>query len=89
MKELAKKHASALQERLKEQQIDVAVISDPSSIYYYTGAHSFLGMEFGRPTVLIIPQSGACSLITPLCEGAMLREMVWLDNLMLLSLIHI
>jgi Xaa-Pro dipeptidase len=83
MKELAKKHASALQERLKEQQIDVAVISDPSSIYYYTGAHSFLGMEFGRPTVLIIPQSGACSLITPLCEGAMLREMVWLDNLML------
>jgi Xaa-Pro aminopeptidase len=83
VKELAKKHASALQERLKEQQIDVAVISDPSSIYYYTGAHSFLGMEFGRPTVLIIPQSGACSLITPLCEGAMLREMVWLDNLML------
>jgi Xaa-Pro aminopeptidase len=83
VKELAKKHTLVLQEHLKQQQIDVAVISDPSSIYYYSGAHSFLGMEFGRPTVLIIPQSGACSLVTPLCEGAMLREMVWLDDLML------
>ncbi len=83
VQELAQKHALVLQKHLKEQQIDVAVISDPSSIYYYTGAHSFLGMEFGRPTVLIIPQSGACSLITPLCEGAMLKEMVWLDDLIL------
>ncbi len=83
MKELAKKHASMLQEQLKEHNIKVAVISDPSSIYYYTGAHSFLGMEFGRPTILIIPQSGSCSIITPLCEGAMLREMVWLDDLAL------
>lgn len=83
MKELAKKHALTLQAHLKEQEIDVAVITDPSSIYYFTGAHSFLGMEFGRPTVLIIPQSGNCSVVTPLCESAMLRKMVWLDNLML------
>lgn len=83
MKELAKKHTMVLQERLREQQIEMAVISDPSSIYYYTGAHSFLGMEFGRPTVLIIPQSGTCTLITPLCEGPMLREMVWLDDIIL------
>ena len=83
MKELAKKHATALQEQLKKQNIEAAVISDPSSIYYFTGAHSFLGMNFGRPTVLIVPQSGFCSIITPLCEGSMLREMVWLDDLIL------
>ena len=80
MKELSKKHTIELQKHLKEENIDVAIISDPSSIYYYTGAHTFLGMEFGRPTVLIIPRSGSCSIITPLCEGSMLRQMVWLED---------
>jgi Xaa-Pro aminopeptidase len=83
MKKLAQKHRQLFQEELTQQNIELAVIFDPSSIYYFTGAHSFLGMDFGRPTVLIIPQSGPCSIITPLCEGAMLREMVWLDDLML------
>lgn len=83
MKKLAKKHTIALQKQLKERNVEVAIISDPSSIYYFSGAHSFLGMEFGRPTVLVIPQSGSCSIITPLCEGPMLREMVWLDDLTL------
>ena len=80
MKELAQKHTQSFQEKLSQQNIELAVIFNPSSIYYFTGAHSFLGMDFGRPTVLIIPQSGSCSIITPLCEGAMLREMVWLDD---------
>jgi Xaa-Pro aminopeptidase len=83
MKELAQKHTQSFQEELNQQNIELAVIFNPSSIYYFTGAHSFLGMDFGRPTVLIIPQSGSCSIITPLCEGAMLREMVWFDDLTL------
>ena len=83
MKDLAKKHTIDFQKHLKDQFIDVAVISDPSSIYYFTGAHTFLGMEFGRPTILIIPQSGSCTIVTPLCEGAMLQQMVWLDDLKL------
>jgi Xaa-Pro aminopeptidase len=37
MKELAKKRTFVLQEQLEEQHIEIAVLSDPSSIYYYTG----------------------------------------------------
>jgi Xaa-Pro aminopeptidase len=83
MKDLAQRHTQSFQEELSKQDIELAVICDPSSIYYFTGAHSFLGMDFGRPTVLIIPRSGSCSIITPLCEGPMLREMVWVDDLIL------
>ena len=83
MKKLAQEHTQLFQSELKQENIELAIVFDPSSIYYFTGAHSFLGMDFGRPTVLIIPQSGPCSIITPLCEGAMLREMVWLDDLIL------
>ena len=83
MKDLAQKHTQSFQEALNKQNIELSVIFDPSAIYYFTGAHSFLGMDFGRPTVLIIPRSGSCSIITPLCEGPMLSEMVWVDDLIL------
>jgi Xaa-Pro dipeptidase len=43
----------------------MAVITDDDSVYYFTGYYDYLHMEFGRPTILIIPVEGESLLITP------------------------
>ena len=45
--------------------IDVAIITDDDSVYYFTGYYDYLHMEFGRPTILVIPRHGDSLLITP------------------------
>jgi len=54
-----------LRNRLTESNIDVALITDDDSVYYYTGYYDYLHMEFGRPTVLVVPKDGNSLLITP------------------------
>ena len=50
---------------MQENDIDVALITDDDSVYYFTGYYDYLHMEFGRPTILIIPLEGESLLITP------------------------
>lgn len=45
--------------------IDVALITDDDSVYYLTGYYDYLHMEFGRPTILVVPRDGPSLLITP------------------------
>lgn len=45
--------------------IDVALIADEDNVYYLTGYHGYLHMEFGRPTILVIPTESESVLITP------------------------
>ena len=45
------KRIDSLREKLKEDNIDVAVITDDDSVYYYTGYYDYLHMEFWRPTI--------------------------------------
>lgn len=71
----------ALQERLGEHDIDVALVTDEDSIYYLTGYANYLSLEFGRPTLFVVPRSGACSLITPLMESEMCGRMSWVDDI--------
>lgn len=52
-------------ERLAQAGIDVALITDDDNIYYLTGYHGYLHMEFGRPTILAVPLDGDSLLITP------------------------
>ena len=59
------------QRRLADEKIDMALIHDPDSIFYLTGFWGYLGMEFGRPTILIVPQSGSPTLVTPGMEAEM------------------
>jgi Xaa-Pro aminopeptidase len=66
---------SGLQERLKDENIDVAVICDPDSVCYFSGFWNYLGTEFGRPTILVVPRGEAPILITPLMESEMARRM--------------
>ena len=56
---------SRFQERLSEADIDVALITDDDNVYYLTGYYDYLHMEFGRPTILVVPKDGATLLITP------------------------
>lgn len=54
-----------LQSRMVKDKIDLALITDDDNVYYLTGYFDYLHMEFGRPTILVVPQSGPTLLITP------------------------
>jgi len=56
---------SQFQRRLAEESIDVALITDDDNVYYLTGYYDYLHMEFGRPTILVVPREGEVLLITP------------------------
>jgi Xaa-Pro dipeptidase len=70
-----------LQARLGENNIAVALITDDDSVYYYSGFYDYLHMDFGRPTILIVPREGECQLITPMMELEMAQRMSWIDNI--------
>ena len=53
------------QNKLAEKNIDLALITDEDNVYYLTGYYDYLHMEFGRPTILVVPQNGPVVLITP------------------------
>ncbi len=56
---------SRFQTKLAEAGIDVALITDDDNVYYLTGYYDYLHMEFGRPTILVVPKDGDTLLITP------------------------
>ena len=45
---------SGLRQRMAEAAIDIAVITDDDSVYYYSGYYGYLHMDFGRPTILVV-----------------------------------
>lgn len=53
------------QAKLADANIDVALITDDDNVYYLTGYYDYLHMEFGRPTILVVPKDGEVLLITP------------------------
>lgn len=75
-----KQHLQQLRVKLVESNIDVALITDDDSVYYYTGYYDYLHMEFGRPTVLIVPADGESLLITPAIDLNMALENAEVDR---------
>ena len=57
-----------LKRRLVDAGIDIAVITDDDSVYYYSGYYGYLHMDFGRPTMLVVSAQGETVLITPTME---------------------
>ena len=55
---------SRFQTKLAEAGIDDALITDDDNVYYLTGYYDYLHMEFGRPTILVVPKDGDTLLIT-------------------------
>ena len=53
---------------MSENNIDLSIITDDDSIYYFTGYHDFLHMDFNRPTLLIVSNDHKTYLITPLLD---------------------
>ena len=51
-----KKNLLKLREKMRQDNIDLAVITDDDNLYYFTGYHNFVHMEFGRPTILLVPK---------------------------------
>ncbi len=80
MLEEAKKRTLALQEKMKTQGIDHAIFTDESSIAYLAGFWGYLGIEFGRPSMIVVKAQDAPIVITPLMESEMVREMTWVED---------
>ncbi len=81
MIEQAKTRYAELQERLKTRGIELAVLSDESSIAYYAGFWGYLGIEFGRPTFLVIRANEAPVVVTPMMEQEMVSAMTWVEDI--------
>lgn len=81
MRELARIHATELQSRLRKAGIDLALIMDEDSITYLAGFWGYFGIEFGRPSFVLLPADGTPLLVTPSIELDMARAMTWIDDI--------
>ncbi len=70
-----------LRGRLADAGYDVALITDDDSVYYFTGYYDYLHMEFGRPTILVVPRNGESLLITPNMELDMAEAAANVDRI--------
>jgi Xaa-Pro dipeptidase len=73
-------HLQQLCAKLAQADIDIAIITDDDSVYYYSGYYDYLHMEFGRPTLLIVTRAGASLLITPAIDESMARAHARVDR---------
>ena len=65
---------------MSDSDIDIALITDEDSIYYFSGYHGYLYMDFGRPTLLVVSRGGDATIITPAMELDMARRMSWVED---------
>lgn len=75
------RRVSVLEEALVSDKIDIAILTHPDSISYFAGYWNYLGMEFGRPTILIVRPGAAPTIITPLMESEMCAAMSWIGDI--------
>ena len=80
MLEHAKHRTAALREKMGEMNITHAVFTEESSIAYLAGFWGYLGIEFGRPTMLVIHVDQDPVVITPLMESEMVAAMTWVKD---------
>ncbi len=81
MLEQAQQRTVEFQSRLRDAGIDLAIITDESSIAYLAGFWGYLSVEFGRPTFLLVRPEHAPIVITPLMESEMVGAMTWVDDI--------
>jgi Xaa-Pro aminopeptidase len=81
MLEQARQRTAEFQSRLRDAGIDLAILTDESSIAYLAGFWGYLSVEFGRPTFLLIRPDAEPQVITPLMESEMVGAMTWVENI--------
>jgi Xaa-Pro aminopeptidase len=70
-----------IQSWMRDENVDFFVLCDPDTIYYASGLCGDLGMDFGRPMILVIPRTGGCTVITPLLEDLLVKAMVSIEDI--------
>lgn len=80
MLEHAKRRTAEFQKRMADAGVDLALLTDESSIAYLAGFWGYLSVEFGRPTFLVLRPVGDPVVITPLMESEMVGAMTWVDD---------
>lgn len=80
MLDQARTRTRDLQARMRDLGIRRAVLTDESSIAYLAGFWGYLGIEFGRPTMLVVNVEDAPIVITPLMESEMVAAMTWVED---------
>ena len=63
-----KNNLDKLRSKMNENDIEISIITDDDNLYYFTGYHDFLHMDFNRPTILLVPKDEQSILITPLLD---------------------
>ena len=81
MLEQARQRTREFQSRLGDAGIDLAILTDESSIAYLAGFWGYLSVEFGRPTFLLVRPNAEPQVITPLMESEMVSAMTWVENI--------
>ena len=76
-----KNNLEKLKQDLNKNNIDLAIITDDDSIYYFTGYFDFLHMSFGRPTILLVPKNSDTVLITPLIDAHLVKKNCPVDKI--------
>jgi len=79
--ELFSRRLGELRQRLAEAGIDIAVVTDDDSVYYYSGYYGYLHMDFGRPTLLVVVADGETVLITPTMEKDLAESLAVVDRI--------
>src|SRR5215472_1146625 len=80
MSQIYQNRTRELQKRMEDKAVDVFISDDPDSVFCFSGFCGYVGMELGRPTILVIPRSGEPTLITPAMEAEMARAMTWVHD---------
>ncbi len=81
MLEQAKKRTSEFQDRLRDAGVQAVILTDESSIAYLAGFWGYLGVEFGRPTFLVLTPEDPPVVVTPLMESEMVGAMTWVEDI--------
>jgi Xaa-Pro dipeptidase len=81
MLDQARDRTIKFQARLRDAGIDVAIITDESTIAYLAGFWGYLSVEFGRPTFLLVRPDQSPVVITPLMESEMVSAMTWVEDI--------
>ncbi len=76
----AQQRTDALRATMSEMGIGCAVFTEESSIAYLAGFWGYLGIEFGRPTMLVVYADRDPVVITPLMESEMVSAMTWVKD---------
>jgi len=81
MLEHARRRTAEFQTRMREAGVELVLLTDQSSIAYLAGFWGYLGVEWGRPTMLVLRPDESPVIVTPAMEAEMVSSMTWVDQI--------